>query len=135
MLYSTYRIAVIAAWVVILGLTGVVGLLINVGFGLAVLILGVLVGLMVLPLHFELLGHRLREHNGVFPNPSFGLGMWGFDIHDDRPPLPEVNEAAERQGPRPICPTCRTVAVTASAKYCHECGTPFSRTPVASPSW
>jgi len=125
--YSTYRWLILAVYVAIFGLVCAVVAAINTETGLVLAVACAVVGAIFIPVHLARVKLLLRDYNGVFPNPDWPWPRWGFFIIlDDRRPSSGRATPAAVSGPRPICPNCRTVAVAATARYCHECGAQFT---------
>ena len=134
--YSTYRQFWVAAWVLFAALLGLVFLLVSpflCVLGLAVFAVS---GYGLYKLHFALLQDRLDSYDGRFPNPTMGLGMWGFDIVDDRPAAGDASSSTASRSNRRrhgVCPYCQTIQRVGSSKFCHECGKPLAPPPPPSP--
>jgi hypothetical protein len=84
MYYSSYRIASIGVYVVVIGILSAVAFTISIGDGVLFLVLFGLIGLIGIPIHFYLVGRRLDDYSGRIPMPNAGLGLLGVDIIDDR---------------------------------------------------
>ena len=135
MYYSTYRLTLVAIYVLVAGLVSFAISFNSPDLAILVAVTYGILGLILLPIHFLVMGARLRQFNGVFPHPSWVWPRFQWPrIIDDRRPTAEAGTSDEGASSRPICPNCRTVAAIGSAKYCHECGTPFPRASGSSPS-
>ena len=64
---------------------GALVMLVSVEPGAVLIVVLALFGCLAYYVHFTLLEHRLEEYRGRVPMPALGLGMWGFNIVDDRP--------------------------------------------------
>jgi len=127
MKYSTYRLVLVAFYVLIAGLVSGAALFISFGTGVLLVAAFAVLGLIFLPIHFVIMGDRLRQYGGVFPHPSWDWPRYQwFRIVDDRLPTSDGTGSQDGGRPYPLCPNCRTVAATSTARYCHECGTPFA---------
>ncbi len=128
MYYSAYRRALVVGWIALTAAFGLVGLLVSVGLAIAFVVALALTGALVLPLQFWLLRGRLDDHDGRFPMPALGLGMYGVDVIDDRTP------SADHVRPvHVVCPNCHSLQSTRSGKFCHECGAPLA-SPATTPA-
>jgi len=135
MYYSTYRWTLIGVYVLIGGVISIAVSFSDIGVGILVAVTYGFVGLVFFPIHFAVMGDRLRQFDGVFPHPSWVWPRFQWPrIIDDRPPAAVGKATDEGGSPRPICSTCRTTAAKPTAKYCHECGTPFPLTSSTAPS-
>lgn len=107
MYYTSYRFVLVGFYIVVIGLLSALAFTISFGAGVLFVVLFGLIGLIVFPLHFYLVGRRLDDYSGKIPMPNAGLGLLGVDILDDRYGTPpESEEDAPRYSKRPERLSC-----------------------------
>lgn len=144
MLFSTYRVATVVLYVVIMGLIVLFLAIVSPGLALGFAFVFALIGLLGFAVNFALIRNRLNDYGGRIPMPNAGLGLLGVDIVDDdtvgddtagRTPRPSATVSAydgNEIDPTPFlrrCPYCHAPISRPDAKYCDECGKPLSSNP------
>jgi hypothetical protein len=133
MLYSAYQryTIILVAAVVVVSNAAALLLFSWAGVVLCVIIDAFAIGYTWLGL--TLTKDRLEEYGGRIPMPTAGLGLWGFDVIDDKFAGSYVDPFSEKaidyssneldQHPfAPRCPYCHSLLGRADAKFCNECG-------------
>ncbi len=139
MLFSTYRVATVVFYVVIMALLVLFLFTVSPGLALGFAIVFALIGLLGFAVNFALIRNRLNDYGGRIPMPNAGLGLLGVDIVDDDTVGDDTASRSPRRSatvgaydgneidPTPSlrhCSNCHAPISRHDAKFCDECGKP-----------